>query len=132
MRIGSKGRALAEYCLNGLLDDMGVWSNQLTAVEVSSLYNLATDSVLKYNAQNAQTLFDIYAGGQGSSGQTSDGKTWQYVSGLAEGTAGAVVNNNTLYLTATAGVQSIPEPSTITMLTAVLCSLLCYAWRKRK
>ncbi len=132
VRIGATGRSTVTGNLfDGALDDVGVWSDQLDATEAKSLYSLAANTVLNYNAKDAQTLFDIYAGGAGTTGMTSDGETWQYVTGLT-GTPGTVVNNDTLILGVGVGVQIVPEPSAAIILITGIVGLLAYAWRKRK
>ena len=132
MRVGASGRDVPGNFFAGSLDDLGVWSNRLTATEASACYNLATDSELNYGTEDADTLFDIFDAGPGSSGQTSDGSPWEYATGLS-GAAGTVYNHSALVLDGSGnGVQLVPEPAVGIMLATGLIGLLCYAWRKRK
>ncbi len=132
VRIGAGTRDTLGSFFSGSLDDLGVWSNRLTATEASACYNLAMDSVLNYGTEDADTLFDIFATGTGASGQTSDGETWVYATGLTEA-AGTVYDHSALVLDGAGnGVQLVPEPAAGIMLAAGLIGLLCYAWRKRK
>ncbi len=132
MRIGAGVRETASNFFAGSLDDLGVWSNRLTATEASACYNLAMDSVLNYGTEDADTLFDVFASGSGASGQTSDGETWVYATGLT-GVAGTVYDHSALVLDDFGGgVQLVPEPAAGIMLAAGLIGLLCYAWRKRR
>lgn len=119
------------YYHKGGIDDVGVWSAALNGAEATALYTLGSESALRYGAEDAQVLFGAFNGQ--ASGVTSDGNTWSYVTGLT-GSAGTVVNNGTaLILDASgAGVQIVPEPSTLALLATGLLGLLAYAWRKCK
>jgi len=136
VRIGTTGRAtpLSGYYYAGYLDDLSVWNGKLTSTEAKALFSVGNDSVLNYNASDANTLFGIYAAqGQGA---TSDGLVWEYVTGLSTGSLGELINHNTLILGGSegdwSGVRVVPEPGAITLLMAGLIGLICYAWRRRK
>jgi hypothetical protein len=90
MRIGS---AEGSYYFAGSLDDVAIWDIPLTATQARTVYELGNDATLNYNAKNIAVLFTIFAGGRGSTGNTSDGKTWAYATGLT-GSAGDVVKNH--------------------------------------
>ncbi len=120
--------------LTGSLDDVSVWNTMLSDTYIKALYSVGKDSVLNYGAGDAQALFTIFEGGPGASGQTSDGTTWEYATGLT-GAAGSVSADHT-YLVLDGinhtGVRIIPEASTFVLLTTSALGLLAYAWRKRK
>lgn len=70
---------------NGLLDDLGVWNETLTAAKVKGINSFAT-STLNYGQANVALLYQLTSG---QSTTTSDGLTWEYVTGLS-GTPGEV------------------------------------------
>jgi hypothetical protein len=112
VRIGSTGRtniAADQSGLQGGMDDVAVFSNQLTATQAKAVYNLAL-STLDYGAVDADKLFTIFT--DHVSRQTIDGQTWQFATGLL-GAAGTVINDSAVVLDATAhtGVQLAPEPT---------------------
>lgn len=114
VRIGAGTRDTTSSYLSSDLDDFSVWNGQLSATEALAIYNLGDDTVLNYNVTDANTLFGIFAA-QGT-GATSDGNTWQYVTGLA-GTAGSLLNSNTLILDGAGnGVQIVPEPASLVLM----------------
>ncbi len=121
--------------LDGTLDDLGVWSDLLTAGKAAALYNLGLDT-LDYNAKDADVLFNLFDAATGTA-TTSDGKTWEYVpSGLGT-TAGAVIGSAAVNLGGASGggvqIQVVaPEPGTLGLLGAAAMGLLVFAWRKRK
>ena len=73
--------------------------------------------MLNYNAKDAQSLFGIFAGGPGTQGSTTDGKTWKYTTGLL-GAAGSVITGDTALILDGAGdgVSIVPEPGMLTLL----------------
>jgi hypothetical protein len=94
-----------EYRFKGVLDDVAAWRGQLDAVRIRALYNLGCDPVLNYGAKDEQKLANIFAV-QGV-GTTSDGKIWQYATGLV-GNPGDVVNHSAVVLDANGnGVQFV-------------------------
>lgn len=107
---------------NGLIDDLGVWNETLSATEVLGISNFATSS-LNYGQGDVAPLYGL---GVGQSTTTSDGATWAYATGLT-GTEGTVESlGSGLYamnLGGGTGVQMtavalVPEPSTIALLAA--------------
>jgi hypothetical protein len=73
----------------GGVDDFAIWNQTLTYTEVKSLYNLATNTALSYNAVQAQQLWSIFASG---TSDTVGGSTWAKVSdGSLAGAAGDVL-----------------------------------------
>lgn len=68
---------------NGLLDDLGVWNETLTAAKVKGINSFAT-STLNYGQTNVALLYGLTAG---QSTTTSDGRVWEYQTGLT-GTPG--------------------------------------------
>ena len=94
MLVGANNnRGTASDFFSGSLDDAAVWNTELTDAEAKGLFNVANSS-LKYNAKDAAALFGIFASGPNHEGDTSDGKTWKYATGLS-GNAGDLVNGNT-------------------------------------
>ena len=133
VHIGQWGRAdsTCAYGVTGSVDDLGVNNNVLTGAEAAAIFNLGEDS-LKYGLLNDQVLFNVFT--NHTLGTTSDGKTWEYATGLAGYSDGQVVGHDILVLDAAdgLGVKVVPEPSTLALLAAGLTGLLAYAWRKRK
>ncbi len=108
MTIGTAENSTSGY--SGQLDDVAIWSTQLTATQASAVYHVGKD--LHYNAKDIDTLFTIFAGGTGSSGATSDGKTWSYTTGLS-GSAGSVVNGGLAVILDGSGNGVLALPSNI-------------------
>lgn len=88
---------------SGSLDDVGMWSDSLTATQVNALYTapLYTGGPLAnglhgtglYNVSNMNKLFDVYTA-QGAAnaytiGSGTNAVDWQYATDLPSGTAGA-------------------------------------------
>lgn len=95
---------------NGLLDDLGVWNETLTATEVKGINSFAT-SPLNYGQANVALLYGLTAG---QSTTTSDGLVWEYQTGLT-GTPGEVQSLGTgmyaMNLGGGTGVQTVsPVP----------------------
>ena len=69
---------------NGLIDDLGVWNETLSATEVLGISSFAVSS-LNYGQSDVASLYGL---GVGQSTTTSDGATWDYATGLSgiEGT----------------------------------------------
>lgn len=120
---------------NGLIDDLGVWNETLSATQVLGISNFATSS-LNYGQSDVAPLYGL---GVGQSTSTSDGATWEYATGLT-GTEGTVESlGSGLYamnLGGGTGVQMtaaapVPEPSTIALLAAAGAGFAGAATRRR-
>jgi hypothetical protein len=112
MRIGNWDRQRpAPPYYHGTLDDVGIWDHQLTGVEVKTLYCLATNRAIRYNARDAQDLLDIFAGGPGTQGLAGDGRMWKYAEGLS-GSPGDVINHDSAVVLDRngRGVVAVTEP----------------------
>jgi len=122
MVIGADNTAGTSRPFNGLIDDLGVWDETLSATEVLGISNFAVSS-LNYGQSDVASLYGL---GVGQSTTTSDGATWGYATGL-NGTEGTVESlGGGLYamnLGSGTGVQMtvaapVPEPSTFGLLAA--------------
>jgi hypothetical protein len=81
MRIGHAG-GYGRY-FKGLLDDLAVWNETLTAAQVKGIHSLAA-STLNYGQADVGLLYGLTAG---QSTTTRDGATWSHATGLT-GTVG--------------------------------------------
>jgi hypothetical protein len=104
---------------NGLIDDMGVWDEALSADKVKGIGSFAS-SVLNYGQSDVAKLYGLT---EGQSTTTSDLAEWEYATGLS-GTAGELqFLGGGLYamnLGGGTGVKMIPEPSITSLLFAGL------------
>ncbi|MBN1512131.1 MAG: LamG domain-containing protein, partial [Phycisphaerae bacterium] len=80
--IGGDYNASSYY--DGLLDDVAVWADALSAGEVRALYGLAATASLHYNVSQVQTLLEAYAQGPETL-LDLDGQKWAYAAGLTTG-----------------------------------------------
>ncbi|MFM9092459.1 MAG: LamG domain-containing protein, partial [Verrucomicrobiota bacterium] len=127
MRIGAYG---SSRYFNGLLDDLAVWNETLTAGQVKGIHSLAA-STLNYGQADVGLLYGLTAG---QSTTTRDGAVWSHATGLT----GAVGQLQTLgggayalNLGGGVGVQgqfAVPEPPVQTALyLAALAGVLLLA-----
>lgn len=87
-----------------------------------------------------------HSGGVWTTGMTPGAGTWaQVTTQFTTGASGGPIGQNIMVRFGTAGlagartafdlvtldVQSVPEPSSLILLTGALLGLICYAWRKR-
>jgi len=117
----------------GMLDDIAVWDEALTAGESLALYNLAMEPELAYGAGSAQKLFDLYAAGAGTAYIGED--VWTPVTGLS-GSAGDVVTvggSLALNLDGNGGgvINIVPEPATMSLAFLACGALGGYIRRRR-
>jgi hypothetical protein len=96
---------------SGELDDPAVWSLALSATDVKALYNLANENDLRYDASNADILFDAFA----SVGDIKIGeRLWVYQASGIGGSNGDVIDLGngqfSLNLGSNAGFTSIHCP----------------------
>jgi hypothetical protein len=119
---------------NGLIDDLSVWNETLSATKFKGIYSFATSSVFNYGQADVARLYGLSSG---QTATTSDNVTWRYATDLT-GVAGEVQSlGGGLYamnLGGGSGVQTVapvPEPSTYAM---ALAGLACggYLVRRRR
>jgi len=113
----------------GLMDDVSLWSDTLTATDAKALYSLGNE--LTYNAGNVNSLLSAY---DTQNTVTINGLTWHYVASGLSGTPGVVTPDAGFYslnLGAGAGMSTVPEPSVAMLLGAGLVGLCSCARRKR-
>jgi len=117
---------------SGLYDDFAIWDEALTVGEARSLFTLADESALNYNAGHADSLWDVYDNG----GTVTIGSlTWQQYSDMT-GAAGDVVdlgagNWGLILNDSGGGVSTIPEPSTFALAALGLLGLMFFRRRRR-
>lgn len=115
----------------GLIDDVAVWSNALSAGEVKATYDLGNSGTYGYDAGEVNQLIASYEGSH--SDVTIGNVTWKYQGSGLGSTLGLSTNGNNLVLsTSGAGFTVIPEPSSFVLLVMGTFGLVAYAWRKRK
>lgn len=120
---------------NGLIDDLSVWNETLSADKVKGIYSFATSSVFNYGQADVARLYGLSSG---QTATTSDNVTWRYatdltgVAGEVQALAGGLYAMN---LGGGSGVQTVapvPEPATCAM---ALAGLACGGYtmvRRRK
>lgn len=117
----------------GMLDDIAIWDEALTAGESLALYNLAMEPELAYGAGSAQKLFDIYTAGTGTAFIGED--IWTPVAGLG-GSVGDIVTvggSLALQLDGNGGgvINIVPEPATMSLAFLACGALGGYIRRRR-
>lgn len=122
------------FALDGILDDVSLWSVALSAGESRALFSLADTLALNYDAAFASELFNLHNLASGSA--VVDGTTWYYRTDLG-GTLGDVVDlgggDYALRLgDSGTGVSTIPipEPASSVLLAFGLFAL--GAFRRRR
>lgn len=117
----------------GLLDDVALWNEPLTAAQARSIYNVPKTFNLDYDLGDMMTLWTIYAAGPGAGGGI-DGIPWQYVGSLpgSHAPGDAFVHNNIMYIALGdgSGLAAIPEPSTLTLGIVAFLGLAFCRWRR--
>ena len=102
----------------GLMDDVAIWNEALTADLVKGLYDVGDSAALAYDAGKFNQLKTVFEAQAGS--VTLGSLLWSYATGLG-GTAGLSGSgtNYTLVLDTTGGgtgLTSVPEPATLALL----------------
>ncbi|MBN1557368.1 MAG: hypothetical protein JW951_04405 [Lentisphaerae bacterium] len=96
--------------LTGTLDEFAAWGVELSAIEAKALFELGNER--GYDALDSQTVLDVFGRGPGAASKVSDGRTWEYRSGLS-GTPGEL-NRLTLVLDESGnGVVGLPHATLI-------------------
>lgn len=111
------------HYLNGMLDEVQIWDQGLSAGKVAALYN----PVLGYNANQLDTLFGTYD----AMGNTQIGdRQWSYTTGLTGHNQGDSWQVNGIYYlqldnlgNGLTGLVPAPEPSTGLLLLLGCCAL---------
>jgi hypothetical protein len=119
---------------NGLIDDLSVWNETLSADKLKGIYSFATSTTFNYGQADVALLYGL---GSGQSTTTSDDVIWGYATGLT-GVAGEVQSLGggmyAMNLGGGTGVQTVspvPEPSACVMVLASgLLGLV--AWARRR
>jgi len=87
---GIGGRGGSEKAMDGLVDDVALFDNVLSVPEIQAIGHVASEAALNYDAGQAQSLFDVFDGTQGSA--TIGSHTWvEAPDGWLKGNAGDMV-----------------------------------------
>lgn len=120
----------------GLLDDVGIWSNALTAAEARSIYTLGMNSAFSYDLELVTQLHSLFALGSGGGPLNLNGYDWQYSDALAASGHNpgdlyfsSALNQWVLQMDATSGLTAAPEPGR-TLLIALSLTLLTLRRRR--
>lgn len=120
----------------GLLDDVGIWSNPLTAAEARSIYTLGMNSTFGYGLDSVTQLHSLFALGAGGGTLGLDGYDWQYSDALSGSGHNPgdlyfsdTLNQWVLQMDATSGLTASPEPGR-TLLIALSLALLTLRRRR--
>jgi hypothetical protein len=124
--IGARHQLAPPRYVDGMIDDMGFWSDSLEPEQIALTHGLGKFALVDLDDQaidDGLTVFDNTSGTF-----TAGGQTWQYATGLGGGsdpvgTTGGSVAGNDAYIVlddSGNGVQLIPEPSAAILLLAGL------------
>ena len=94
MNIAGDIPVTSTWALDGVVDDVGLWNNGLTAAEARALYSLADTAALNYHLGYAEQLFAIQRAYAGST--TIGGLNWK-ASGSLGGNLGEVAESGGVY-----------------------------------
>ena len=131
--------ALQQY-FSGQLDDVAIWDELLSDVEVLGLYQVGVTPGLQYDAGQFQQLRSLHQAGAGA--VTLDGKLWEYASHLpgaggltniAMGTVLVLDIQNPATPTGVAAWNELPpviaaEPVSVTNIVDTFATLSVTAW----
>ena len=95
-RVGRSAIGQTEGNWHGLIDEVGVWDEQLTDDEIECLFDVGNE--LGYTTSEFDALKQIHDAGSGST--TIDGTQWEYATGL--GQAAGLIGSSVLILDASA------------------------------
>ncbi len=115
----------------GLIDDVAIWNESLSADEVTGLFDVGNSNELAYDAGTFDLLKTVH---DDASGSVDFGAlTWTYATGLP-GSAGLTGSGSsfTLVLDATnnTGLVAVPEPSSLALLGAAIGGMALLARRR--
>lgn len=120
----------------GLMDDVGIWSNALSAAEARSIYTLGTTSPFGYDLDLVTQLHSLFALGSGGGALNLNGYDWQYSDALSGSGYNpgdlyfsSALNQWVLQMDATSGLTAAPEPGRM-LLIALSLSLLTLRRRR--
>lgn len=138
--IGARSPGDTFESMDGRVDDVGVFSTELTASDVVAIYSLAVEAGLQYDLGDSNTLLEAFANGDPS--VEIDGVTWTAATGLT-GDEGQVINlgpglqgNDLFEINLSGGdgfqVLAVPEPASIAIWTAIGAVLFGVGWRRKQ
>jgi hypothetical protein len=115
----------------GLVDDVSIFDTRFTDTEALGLYQVGTNSALKYDATSFASLKAVFDAGAGST--TIGSRTWTYATnlfstgGLTNTTAGYVLVLNTTNRTGVANWSNVPpvivsQPVSITNVVGTIAN----------
>ena len=130
--IGALMRPAATDSFNGLLDDVGLWDESLTAVRIALLNGLGRFSGAALDDPSIPQVELVFNSQSGSA--QSGPYAWQYATGLPAGAVGAtgmIGQDPYIVLDASGnGVRGVPEPGSAALALAAL-GLLAQRRRRR-